>query len=279
MQSSGSFYTQSNNNNKSYNNLGISPISNTKRNKNLISARNEPSKNLLIGDDDISLLKLKILIQLNVIKEYEDWTHLLLSIVGEKTLSEDVHVDLGTPIQKRLQKIEDLQNENFKIKQQIINQINQNNILAQQIQQKKNEIEIISKEAKENVKIEKIQKEKKTLLNNIQTFANELDEQSEKNKKFHILLSKNNGDDYKTYNNATREMNKLKEDNVVLKKILEIQNHKNNMNYYPTQQNQKYYKTRPNYTSRRLGNYTLEQEEDFKNSEDFIFFTCGGGKK
>ena len=74
-------------------------------------------------------------------------------------------------------------------------------------------------------------------------------------------------------------MNKLKEDNVILKKILEVQNHKNNMNYYPTQQSQKYYKTRPNYTSRRLGNYTVEQEEDLKNSEDFIFFTCGGGKK
>ena len=134
---SGSFYTQSNNNNKSFSNMGISPISSTKRNKNLISARNEPSKNLLIGDDDISLLKLKILIQLNTIKEYEDWTHLLLSIVGDKTSSEDVHVDLGTPIQKRLQKIEDLQNENFKIKQQIINQINQNTILSQKIQHNK----------------------------------------------------------------------------------------------------------------------------------------------
>ena len=276
---SGSFYTQSNNNNKSFSNMGISPISSTKRNKNLISARNEPSKNHLIGDDDISLLKLKILIQLNTIKEYEDWTHLLLSIVGDKTSSEDVHVDLGTPIQKRLQKIEDLQNENFKIKQQIINQINQNTILSQQIQQKKNEIEIISKEAKDHSNMEKIEKEKKTLLSNIQTFANELDEQSEKNKKFHVLLAKNNGDDYKTYNNANREMNKLKEDNVILKKILEVQNHKNNMNYYPTQQSQKYYKTRPNYTSRRLGNYTVEQEEDLKNSEDFIFFTCGGGKK
>ena len=141
--------------------MGISPISSTKRNKNLISARNEPSKNLLIGDDDISLLKLKILIQLNTIKEYEDWTHLLLSIVGDKTSSEDVHVDLGTPIQKRLQKIEDLQNENFKIKQQIINQINQNTILSQQIQQKKNEIEIISKEAKDHSNMEKAKKQKK----------------------------------------------------------------------------------------------------------------------
>ena len=262
--------------NKSFDDL--SPIANTKRNKTLLSARNEHSKNLLIGDDDISLMKLKILIQSNIQKEYEKWTYLLLSIVGDRTSNENVHVDLGTPIQKRLQKIEDLQSENFKIKQQIINQINQNNLLSQQIKQKKNEIAIIAKESDE--KESKLQKEKQTLLNNIQTFANELDEQSEKNKKFHILLSKNNGDDYKTYNNAIREIKKLKEDNVLLKKILEIQNHKNNINYYySAQQNKNNYKTRNNYTSRRLGNYTIEQEEDFKHSEDFIFFTCGGGKK
>ena len=251
--------------NKSFDDL--SPIANTKRNKTLLSARNEHSKNLLIGDDDISLMKLKILIQSNI-----------QSIVGDRTSNENVHVDLGTPIQKKKQKIEDLQSENFKIKQQIINQINQNNLLSQQIKQKKNEIAIIAKESDE--KGSKLQKEKQTLLNNIQTFANELDEQSEKNKKFHILLSKNNGDDYKTYNNAIREIKKLKEDNVLLKKILEIQNHKNNINYYySAQQNKNNYKTRNNYTSRRLGNYTIEQEEDFKHSEDFIFFTCGGGKK
>ena len=95
--------------NKSFDDL--SPIANTKRNKTLLSARNEHSKNLLIGDDDISLMKLKILIQSNIQKEYEKWTYLLLSIVGDRTSNENVHVDLGTPIQKRLQKIEDLQNK------------------------------------------------------------------------------------------------------------------------------------------------------------------------
>ena len=111
----------------------------------------------------------------NIQKEYEKWTYLLLSIVGDRTSNENVHVDLGTPIQKRLQKIEDLQSENFKIKQQIINQINQNNLLSQQIKQKKNEIAIIAKESDE--KGSKLQKEKQTLLNNIQTFAHEIDEE------------------------------------------------------------------------------------------------------
>lgn len=251
----------------------ISSLSTTKRNI-VASARNDTNKNLLIGDDEVSLLKLKILIQTNILKEYEAWTHLLLSIVGEKSTNEEIHCDLGTPIQKGLEKIEKLQNDNFKVKQQIIHQINKNTLLMQQLEQIKNENKILTNE-KYNMNIDVVQKEKKILLKNIQSFANELDEQSEKNKKYHIIISKNNGEDYKSYTNVLRDINNLKEENSILKKIIEIQNHKNNINHFSSKKSNIYTQTRANYTSRHLGNYTLEQEEDLKGTDNFILFSCG----
>ena len=107
--------------------------------------------------------------------------------MGEKSTNEEIHCDLGTPIQKGLEKIEKLQNDNFKVKQQIIHQINKNTLLTQQLEQIKNENKILTNE-KYNMNIDAVQKEKKILLKNIQSFANELDEQSEKNKKYHIMI-------------------------------------------------------------------------------------------
>ena len=42
-----------------------------------------------------------------LIKEYENWINILLSIVGDNpTFDDEVHYDMGTLIQKGLEKIE-----------------------------------------------------------------------------------------------------------------------------------------------------------------------------
>ena len=44
-----------------------------------------------------------------LIKEYENWINILLSIVGDNpTFDDEVHYDMGTTIQKGLEKIEKL---------------------------------------------------------------------------------------------------------------------------------------------------------------------------
>jgi hypothetical protein len=44
-------------------------------------------------------LKCKAIAQANIIKEYENWVHLLLNIINAKQET-DKHHDLATPIQK-----------------------------------------------------------------------------------------------------------------------------------------------------------------------------------
>ena len=64
----------------------LSPQSNyTSTNINQTSLRKGFA--LLSSSEDIEQLKLKFVAQINLIKEYEYWTQILLSIVGEKTIN------------------------------------------------------------------------------------------------------------------------------------------------------------------------------------------------
>ena len=85
----------------------------------------------LSSQEETEQLKLKFVAQINLIKEYEYWTQILLSIVGDKTMN-NIYQDVGTPIQKGLMRIENLQNENLKIKHKIIEQISKNDLLKLQ---------------------------------------------------------------------------------------------------------------------------------------------------
>jgi hypothetical protein len=224
--------------------------------------------------EEIEQLKLKLVSQINLIKEYEYWTQILLSIVGDKTMN-NTYQDVGTPIQKGLMRIESLQNENLKIKQKIIEQLNKNELLKLQkerlIDMKRHFYE---QEYKIN-KIEELKGDKMALLKTVQLFANEVDELSAKNKKYNSIIK--NNEKYLDCLKKIEEFKYEKEENANLKKILEIQNIKNGFLYNNNKiKDDKYVSTTRTIPvkrmPKRLGNYTLEQEEDYNN--DFLF-SCG----
>ena len=62
-----------------------------------------------------------------LIKEYENWINILLSIVGDNpTFDDEVHYDMGTPIQKGLEKVEKILRRKFKNKRKINKWIKKN---------------------------------------------------------------------------------------------------------------------------------------------------------
>lgn len=111
-------------------------------------------------------------------------------------------------------------------------------------------------------------------MTNLQAMANELDEQSEKNKSLNKAIVK---DENIAYYNTLNEYIKLRSENLLLKQVIELQNDKNKSLYIErneTSQNRNslYTSTQFSLSSRRLGNYLIEEEEDWRN--DFGFFTC-----
>ena len=60
--------------------------------------------------------------QTNTIKEYDIWVGQILNIINTKIDSTN-HYDYGTSIQKGLEKIENLENENFELKKELQCQI------------------------------------------------------------------------------------------------------------------------------------------------------------
>ena len=226
----------------------------------------------LSSQEETEQLKLKFVAQINLIKEYEYWTQILLSIVGDKTMN-NIYQDVGTPIQKGLMRIENLQNENLKIKHKIIEQISKNDLLKLQ-KERLTDIKkhFYEQEYKTN-KIEDLKVDKKSLLKTVQTFANEVDELSAKNKKYNSIIK--NNQQYLDCLKKIEEFKYEKEENANLKKILEIQNI-NGLLYNNKIKDDKYVSTTRTIPvkrmPKRLGNYTLEQEEDYNN--DFLF-SCG----
>lgn len=64
-------------------------------------------------------MKLRLLIQNNILKLYGAWVNILLLIINERN-SNTNHIDLGTPIQRNLLAIEHYYNGNYKIKAKIV---------------------------------------------------------------------------------------------------------------------------------------------------------------
>ena len=224
-------------------------------------------QNDYIGDDNISLIKLKLSIQQNIMKEYQYWINTLLLIIGEKNEDENIHFDTGTPIQEGLKKIEDLKKENFKIKEKLIKEISKNENLIKKIDTLKKKNKFINLEYSKD-SLNNIINEKKQLFNNIQIFANEIDDLGEKKRKFDDYIESDN--EMKKCSDLFNQYLKIKEDNQEIKKIVEIQNRKNCLNYGNKKLFQKYL-INPK-SMKNLGKFSLEKEENF---QDLSFFGCG----
>ena len=227
------------------------------------------NQNNFIGDDELSLLRLRILIQKNIMKEYQIWINKLLIIIGERK-DDNIHFDIGTPIQEGLQRIEDMFKDNYKIKQKLIKEISKNENLTKKIEEKKKENKVIKQEySKDN--LDNIIYEKNKLLNNIQVFANEVDDLGEKKRQFEDYIKSNL--EIKELSELYNQYINIKEENQDIKKILEIQNRKNCLNYG----NKKMVQNIINNPRimKNLGKFALEEEENFK---DLGFFGCGISK-
>ena len=78
----------------------------------------------------------KIIIQNKILKEYQLWANTLVDIIKEKE-TVDMHLDLGTPIQERLESNENIMIENLEIKKKIIEQMKSNIKLKDRVKIKK----------------------------------------------------------------------------------------------------------------------------------------------
>lgn len=223
--------------------------------------------NSYIGDDELSLLRLKLLIQKNIMKEYQSWVNKMLLIIGEKNEEDNIHFDFGTPIQEGLQKIEDLYKENFKIKQKFIKEISKNENLSKKIEEMKKENNMINQEYHIET-LEQINNEKNQLVNNIQILANEVDELGDKNREYEDYIQKNT--ELKNYSDLYKQYFKVEKENQDIKKIVEMQNRKNCLNYGNKKIFQNYLDNPK--TMKNLGKFDLEKEENFV---DLGFFGCG----
>ena len=113
----------------------------------------------------------KIKIQNRILKEYKLWANTLVNIISEHEMTNE-HLDLGTPIQNRLEYIQNLTNENLEIKKKIIQQIELNSKLEDKIKIKKWNLNNCVKDYNSK---EVYSDTNNILEKNVQTMANELD--------------------------------------------------------------------------------------------------------
>ena len=118
-------------------------------------------------------LSKKVIIQNKILKEYQSWANTLVDIISEKEMTKN-HLDLGTPIQQRLEYIQNLMNENLEIKKKIIEQIQINTKLEDKIKIKKWNLNNCVKDYN-NKKQNSIKETNHILEKNVQQMANELD--------------------------------------------------------------------------------------------------------
>ena len=179
----------------------------------------------------------EIRIQNKILEQYQKWISTLLSVLNINNYEnkKNNYDDIGSPIQKNLENIEKLKEENFKIKMRIIQQkiINEN---EKNILEKKKKIQnLLIKEFNEKNKInnynieEKIEKEKEQLVDNVQMLANELDEINENNKNFKDKIIKENK--LKNIYDLLNIKKQLKEENKLYKKMIVLKNRKNYIDY------------------------------------------------
>jgi hypothetical protein len=116
--------------------------------------------------------------QNNVIKEYENWINLLLTLVNRTKTSDgnkrDIHNDYASQIQSYLQKLTKVEQENLMLKIKLIDINRQNKLLTKKkidIQKKKSLVEIdVSKNTDSELIIENGK-----LVENLQSISEELD--------------------------------------------------------------------------------------------------------
>ena len=122
---------------------------------------------LIIKIDKASDLKLHLIYQNNIIKDYENWTHLLINIINHTKSSEKelVHVDYATSIQKYLEKLTKLEIESFDLQKKFIQQSDKLKDKQKEINSISTRLEIIKSDI--NLSYQNIsEKERQTLLNN-----------------------------------------------------------------------------------------------------------------
>jgi len=175
---------------------------------------------------NIHTLETNIIIQNKLLEEYQKWINVLLSVIDYKKINKTYN-DIGTPIQKRLESLEKLKDENFKTKILIINTKLSNESKEKNLDKKRKTQNLVIKEFNEKDKSNglNIKKEKEQLISNVQILANELDDLTENNNQIYNKIQKNNK--LKDIYDLIEERNKLKEENKLYKKIMILKSRKN----------------------------------------------------
>ena len=167
-----------------------------------------------------------IRVQNKIIEIYAKWVSTLLSVI-DNNKTNNTYNDIGTPIQKELENIEKLKEENFKIKTSIINKKIQNENFIEILEKKKKIQNLLIKDFNDKNPYfeENLGNEKKQLEENLQILANELDEINENNKNLNDKIMKDKT--LKSINDLVNLRNQLKQENKLYKKIVVLKNRKN----------------------------------------------------
>lgn len=174
----------------------------------------------LFSLDKISEKKLQLIYQNNIVKEYENWTHLLLNIINlTKSNSTDklTHVDYATPIQKYLEKLSKIENENFDFQRRFVKQSETIKEKQQQLSQLNAKVIILNQDLLD-FKKEKLNEEVKQLVGNIENITEELDHLTLVNKKYQGNLD----NDSKTILSLIQTVRELEDENAELNTILNL---------------------------------------------------------
>lgn len=217
-------------------------------------------QNIFLGTSEQSELQMKILVQNKIMKTYSSCVNILLNIISTKNM-EDFHLDLCSPIQKLLEKIENVSIENCKMKKENIDEINKGSLLNQNLNNIINEKNMILKEYL-NTNTENQENEREKLLESLQFIANELDEQTEKSKNYQTYIYENYGN-FSSFEKNIITLNSLKKKNIYLKQTIEVYQHQKNSSNWANDISKMI-------NCKNYGNYTLEQKEYYNKINGFI---------
>jgi hypothetical protein len=199
-----------------------------KNNKKMLTSDNF-SLQESFNDNDINDLKNKISYNEKEIKEFESHFRSLLTIAKESEL------DYAFQVQKGLEKIKYLVEDNVTSKRLLLKEYKKGEELEKEINKLNKEIEENNNVLKNNEKGKAII-EKHQLLSNINTLSNEIDKFSEMNNQYiKIIKMKDNN---KNYNKLRNQIIQIKKENesllkiinsVELNKVFEMENKNNNI--------------------------------------------------
>jgi len=180
-------------------------------------------------------LRKKVIIQNKILNEYQSWANTLVDIISGQEMTNN-HLDLGTPIQERLEFIQNLMNENLEIKKKIIEQIQINLKLEDKVKIKKWNLNNCVKDY--NSKKPNSLKETNNILEkNVQQMANELDNLLELKMEMELSLGNkdlnNTTDDLisnSSINFKTQSPKTKNADNILSSKIFQKNENVNDIN-------------------------------------------------